>query len=256
MLLKGLMPVASVFGYASAYFMALYMDLDLGVLTVTKISVTWYLAWACFIRYPKLNMESFGLKKGPIYGRLIYMGMICCGVGDIFLELEPWYPKHFFLFGLSSFFFGHLFYILAFASDAMIMKNAYKTVLHDSGANPYFIGCYSFAVGMCYFLIDGIPSGLVIPVIIYAFTISSMLYTTLKRLGMPTSSDLSQKSAAIGAASFVLSDSILAINKFHTKIPYAKFLIMITYFFAQICISLSCYGGGRGAPIKSKKKKS
>lgn len=41
----------------------------------------------------------------------------------------------------------------------------------------------------------------------------------------------------LGAAFFVTSDSILAINKFHAQIPLASFWIMITYLIAQFCIT-------------------
>lgn len=254
-IIEAILPLASVFGYASAYFMAFYMDMDIAVLTVTKVSVTWYCAWACFVHYPELNKKSFGLKRTPLYSRMIMIGMLFCGAGDVFLELEPWYPNAFFLCGLISFFLGHLLYICAFTIDVMPMKNAYKTVLHDSGADPKFIGCYAYAVFMCWYLMDGIPSGLVIPVIMYAFTIASMGYTALKRIDMPNSSPFSQKAGAIGAAIFVLSDTILAINKFSWRVPYGKWFIMLTYYFAQICISMSCFGGGRGTLVLKKKKK-
>jgi uncharacterized membrane protein YhhN len=40
----------------------------------------------------------------------------------------------------------------------------------------------------------------------------------------------------VGALFFIASDSILAFNKFYEPIPYASFLIMITYLAAQFCI--------------------
>ncbi len=41
----------------------------------------------------------------------------------------------------------------------------------------------------------------------------------------------------IGAAFFVTSDSILAIDKFHSPVASASFSIMITYLIAQFCIT-------------------
>jgi uncharacterized membrane protein YhhN len=40
----------------------------------------------------------------------------------------------------------------------------------------------------------------------------------------------------LGAAFFVLSDSMLAINKFYMGFPMAGLFIMITYASAQFCI--------------------
>jgi len=234
--------------------MGLYMDMDIAILAVCKVSVTWYCAWKCFVEYPKLNKEAFRLQKSPIYGGLICIGLVLCGIGDIFLELVPWYPNAFFLIGMLAFFIGHVCFICAFTVDVMPMKDAYKAALVDSGTNPYFIGCYAYAVLICYIIIDGVPSSLVIPIIIYAFTIASMTYTSLKRVGMPNSSIFSQKSAALGALIFALSDSILAVNKFRAKILGGKYMIMITYYSALICITMSCYGGGRGVLIRKNSK--
>ena len=41
----------------------------------------------------------------------------------------------------------------------------------------------------------------------------------------------------LGAVFFVTSDSILAINKFHSPITLATFWIMLTYLIAQFCIT-------------------
>ena len=41
---------------------------------------------------------------------------------------------------------------------------------------------------------------------------------------------------AIGAGVFVLSDSLIAINKFVMPLPYESFLIMVTYYLAQYLI--------------------
>ena len=40
----------------------------------------------------------------------------------------------------------------------------------------------------------------------------------------------------IGSLLFLLSDSMLAFNKFHSEIPLAGFLIMLTYIAAQYLI--------------------
>jgi uncharacterized membrane protein YhhN len=43
-----------------------------------------------------------------------------------------------------------------------------------------------------------------------------------------------------GAISFVLSDSILAFNKFYQPVPLSGFLIMATYLYAQWALVRSC----------------
>jgi len=73
-----------------------------------------------------------------------------------------------------------------------------------------------------------------IPVGIYAMTISLMLIETIK--GYFNWKNDSKKYILIGAIFFVLSDSLLAFNKFYEAINNATFLIMITYIAAQYFI--------------------
>jgi len=48
--------------------------------------------------------------------------------------------------------------------------------------------------------------------------------------------DISFKLVFVGSLLFLLSDSMIAFNKFHSDIPLAGFLIMITYIAAQYLI--------------------
>jgi len=43
----------------------------------------------------------------------------------------------------------------------------------------------------------------------------------------------SRKCGMVGALSFIVSDSILAVNKFVVPIPLAKPLVMVTYYLGQ-----------------------
>ena len=72
---------------------------------------------------------------------------------------------------------------------------------------------------------------LTVPVIVYAIVISSMLFFALK--GSYQWAKIPYQSVLIGAILFIASDSILAFNKFYQAIPFASFLIMVTYLAAQ-----------------------
>jgi uncharacterized membrane protein YhhN len=83
----------------------------------------------------------------------------------------------------------------------------------------------------------GVPEDLKIPVIVYALAISTML-------GAAWNFYLTQKTpkavfALSGAMIFVLSDSLLAYNKFNEEFFLAKLLILSTYFLAQWLIARS-----------------
>jgi uncharacterized membrane protein YhhN len=48
--------------------------------------------------------------------------------------------------------------------------------------------------------------------------------------------DANSIGVAVGATVFMLSDSILAINKFAMPVPASEFLVLATYYTAQILI--------------------
>jgi uncharacterized membrane protein YhhN len=73
-----------------------------------------------------------------------------------------------------------------------------------------------------------------IPVIVYAAVITTMVLTALFRYGRTSNSSFWQ--VFIGAVLFMISDSILAINKFLDPITNAGLYIMITYVAAQFLI--------------------
>jgi len=65
-----------------------------------------------------------------------------------------------------------------------------------------------------------------------------MLLSALNRYGKVNG--LSYILVVIGAMLFVISDSLIAVNKFHMKINFAGVMIMITYVTAQYLIVLGC----------------
>jgi len=75
-----------------------------------------------------------------------------------------------------------------------------------------------------------------IPVIIYALVISLMLWSSIIRRGH--TSQISFRLVFTGSIFFILSDTMLALNKFWQPLPVSGFLIMSTYMLAQYLIVL------------------
>ena len=75
---------------------------------------------------------------------------------------------------------------------------------------------------------------LLLPVFVYAMTISIMLLFALK--GFLNWQKPANIYIFIGAIIFVASDSVLAFDKFYAAIPYSSFFIMSTYLAAQYLI--------------------
>ncbi|MEO6134024.1 MAG: lysoplasmalogenase [Ginsengibacter sp.] len=161
--------------------------------------------------------------------RLLIAALIFSWCGDVLLLFTK-NGELYFILGLVSFLTAHIFYTILFVKE--IKKADGKLKFKNAGLALIVLYLLSFL----YVLFPHL-GGLKIPVIIYALVITTMLFTAWqlsKYWPMPLSILL-----LTGALSFVLSDSILAINKFYQPLPYAGFLIMTTYLFAQGALVIS-----------------
>ena len=159
-------------------------------------------------------------------------------IGDIVLLFAN-QGELYFIIGLVAFLISHVFYIVLFNKQTVTKSISNKI---SFGAGIGLILLYFF--GMITTL--GPKLGpLTVPVVVYAVVISSMLYFALK--GSYQWNAIPYQSVLVGALFFIASDSILAFNKFYQPIPYASFLIMITYLAAQ-------YGIGWGILNLNQKK--
>lgn len=152
---------------------------------------------------------------------LVVAGLIFCLGGDVFLML----PAKYFIVGLVSFLIGHLLYIAAFVSDGGFhLAWAWLIPLAVYGVIYYRI----LAPGL------GKLRG---PVIVYILTILTMAWQAWGRWSaMPAVGTLL---AAIGAALFVVSDSLLAYDRFRQKFWAARIVVLTTYWVAQWLIAYS-----------------
>lgn len=160
-------------------------------------------------------------KKG-----LIITGLVFSFMGDVFLLFED-RNAMFFIFGLVCFLLTHLFYILFFLS----IKSTGESLLKK---RPYLILLVAAYTAALLFLLIPALGPLLIPVILYAVILSMMLLCSLQayRKVFPQSGKL----FISGAVFFVVSDSLLAINKFYAPLAWAGGFIMTTYCLAQYLI--------------------
>ncbi len=145
-------------------------------------------------------------------------------LGDVFLQLEK-FTASFFLIGLSAFLIAHVFYIILFNKIFKREKGSLKVFL--------IIPAIIYYVSLILFLLPGL-GGMTIPVLVYGLVITIMLIIAVHiyfRTNSPSGMYI-----AIGAILFVVSDSLLAINKFHTAFAYAGVFIMLTYGLAEYFI--------------------
>ncbi|MFM9838900.1 MAG: lysoplasmalogenase [Cyclobacteriaceae bacterium] len=155
------------------------------------------------------------------------LALVFCWMGDVLLLFEG---ELFFMLGLAAFLIGHVLYILCYRQFRFADKT--KGLLGPQKVR------FSFPIilagtGLVVILYPSLGD-LKIPVLIYALVLTLMVLNALFRYGRTNTKSF--LFVFIGAALFMVSDSLLAINKFYAPFPSAGSLIMITYCSAQFLI--------------------
>ncbi|HEY8399172.1 MAG TPA: lysoplasmalogenase [Flavihumibacter sp.] len=152
---------------------------------------------------------------------LVYLAIVASWLGDLFLMQQG---SGYFMAGLASFLLAHVFYIVIFRQ--LIDRD--KPVRRKTG---WIIGIVIYVILLIYWLFQHMDNGLKIPVLVYALTIAGMLLLAIQV-------DTERRSSLLvpGAILFVVSDSLLAINKFVQPFPLAGVAIMVSYGLAQLFI--------------------
>ncbi len=171
----------------------------------------------------------FTIKRKSRFSNKIIAGLFFSLLGDVLLIFAR-SDEQFFMFGLGAFLIAHLFYISAFYLDS-----TNKIEVENRHVFPIFM-VFGFCCIAFYYSIQSYLGGMSIPVLVYAFVITMMAITAALRFGKTN-----QKSfllILIGAILFMISDSLLAYNKFVDKFETANLLIMVTYMLAQFLIGI------------------
>lgn len=150
-------------------------------------------------------------------------------LGDVILMFQE-RSENYFMFGLGAFLVSHIIYIFTYRKA--------KWEVEENGLLPTQRMRYVFILvlagcGLVYVLLPRLGS-FTIPVVVYAAVIVAMAIVALNRFGYTSIRSFGWVFG--GAVLFMMSDSILAINKFMEPINYAGFWIMLTYIAAQFCI--------------------
>ncbi|MCY1285487.1 YhhN family protein [compost metagenome] len=159
------------------------------------------------------------------YRRWVVIGLLLSLLGDILLA----WPTDLFVFGLGAFLLAHLAYLAAYLGDTRRLAPFALLLAVLSGAAIFSL-LASRGLGP-----------LLVPVALYALTISAMLWRALARLGNPLVERRSAWLAAGGAALFVLSDSLIGLNRFVVPFVGAHYAIILTYWLGQWGIAASAF---------------
>ncbi len=157
-----------------------------------------------------------------LYRGLILAGLLFSMIGDIFLASG----EKRFVPGLAAFLIAHLFYAGAFLTQ-------------QGPGGPWWLAALALAYGalMVALLWPHVPDSLRAAVAAYMGVILCMAWlaagwwidTGSRNAGL----------AALGALSFVASDSALAWDRFRRPFRLAPLVVMATYYLAQALLALS-----------------
>ncbi len=141
--------------------------------------------------------------------------------GDVLLLFK----EQFFVFGLASFLLAHVLYIkitLSFIKKVSVQKIVIASV-------PFVL----FLCSLLYLIIDNLGE-MKIPVIVYGIVISC--FGVVSFLNYIQEKNTANLWLFLGTLLFVVSDSLIAINKFYEPKEFYTISIMLTYIVAQYLI--------------------
>jgi len=144
--------------------------------------------------------------------------------GDMLLMFQE-SKSLFFLLGLSAFLIAHIFYIVFF-HNIRVRENIKSNPLLLLIVVVYYAGLMT--------LLSPHLGAMKLPVRIYGIVISFMFMLAMHMLFI--NNKTAGRWMLSGAMLFVMSDSILALNKFYQPFEAAGIIIMLTYGLAQFFI--------------------
>ena len=197
--------------------------------------------WLAFVFKPltTLLVIAHAWPRGadaPRQRRLIRIGLCLSLLGDVFLL----WPVPGFLPGLVSFLLAHIAYIAAFCVPLRFAARPAAFVVY--AARPAaFVVYAALAAAILWQLWPGIPGALRGPVLAYVLCLAGMAAQAAAwwRASVGRPDERLARNAALGGLLFMLSDSLLAFNKFAAPLPLSSLWILATYWAAQWCIANS-----------------
>ncbi|HMN21420.1 MAG TPA: lysoplasmalogenase [Ottowia sp.] len=159
-----------------------------------------------------------GSRRRPAF-LLLAAALLTSLAGDVFLMLHGQ-----FIPGLASFLLAHLFYIALFGRGVPWFGHRPAVLLAlAAGAAMYAVLGWG-----------GLPAALRLPVAAYVLVIALMTGQAWAR--QRALRDAAALQVALGACCFMVSDALLALNRFVMPLPWAALWVLWTYYAAQALI--------------------
>ncbi|XP_045119206.1 lysoplasmalogenase-like protein TMEM86A [Portunus trituberculatus] len=166
-------------------------------------------------------LHGMSLGEEYAYSRRIVLGLVLSAVGDALLIWEE-----LFVHGLTAFLGAQILYISAFGFTPF---------------NVYVAAAVYSAMGLgISMLLPGTSGGLSVGMPIYTFFLMTMVWRAVARVQLFEELwTWTKLCSCVGGVLFAVSDAIIGVNAFVCRVPHSQALIMVTYYAAQLGISLS-----------------
>ena len=166
---------------------------------------------------PAISLSLFALTTFPgLTGSLLFVALLFCAAGDMALELEA---GRYFVIGLGLFLIAQILFIVNFSRDFQMQKSRIPIITT--------LVIYALVIAL---ILKPTLKEIAIPVYFYIAVITTMGIFAALRASRG-------KLVLYGALSFIISDSILAINKFTVPVPADDYIGMFTYYLALFLIA-------------------
>ncbi len=167
-----------------------------------------------------LGLHAFFSRGGERDVLILGAALILSSVGDVLLDLDP---RGLFIYGLGAFLIVHLVYAFLFA------RNWPRLLRIGPTQTALIILVLVYSVVVSTWLVPGLGN-LTVPVVLYICAITAMVVAAIL-------AGFSTPWVVVGAILFLVSDSLLAVNKFKTPVPYRDYLVWATYYAGQYAIA-------------------
>jgi len=160
---------------------------------------------------------------------VVLLAIFFSWAGDVLLMFDEG-REMFFIFGLLAFLASHVFYILTYRQHQWATAaDALQGIQKIRASFPIILAGTGLII-----ILYPVLGPLRFPVMVYALVLMVMVLNALFRFGRTEAASFWMVFA--GATLFMVSDSLLAINKFLAPVAFGSTWIMLTYTAAQYLI--------------------
>ncbi|XP_063291980.1 lysoplasmalogenase TMEM86B [Pelobates fuscus] len=172
-------------------------------------------------------VHSLGGGTFNSYARKILLGLIFSALGDLCLIWQDY-----FLYGMVMFGLAHLMYTIAFGLRPL---NVRVFIVFAIFSVTFYSVIFPYLHGPFVYMVAG-----------YISLIGTMAWRAMARVSLASHNfSWAYLSAALGSLVFMVSDGVLAVDKFCFPISNSRTIIMVTYYGAQALIALSITGNSQ-----------